>query len=291
MSLLHVSMARCGFMIFFVACAGLPQGGLLRARAEPGALPVNAATRTSQPAPIVRIEGGPFVLGTHDGPLDERPAHVVDLSSFEIDAYPVTTADFAAFLTVAGTRNSRGQNLFDIDDGDARIRRDGAGFAPSPGYANHPVVEASWFGARDYCVWRGARLPTEAEWERAARGAADRPYPWGWDPPDASRARYAARYNDYLVVGSFPGGATPEGLLDMAGNVWQWVSSLYWPYPYRPDDGREDPDAAGERVTRGGSHDSPASHLRTSYRGRGLSRGPTAGHHNIGFRCARDASP
>lgn len=289
MDLFDVSLARYCVALCGVACAGLPQVGLPQPAADQGTASLSPSTRRIQPGLMVRIEAGPFVLGTDDGPTDERPAHPIDVSSFEIDVYPVRTADFAAFLTETGSRNSRGQNLFDLDDSDARIRRDGAGFEPTPGYASHPVVEASWFGARDYCIWREARLPTEAEWEKAARGPSDRPYPWGWEPPDSTRARYVARFNDYVAVGSFPAGATPEGLVDMAGNVWQWVSSLYRPYPYRADDGREDPDATGERVTRGGGHDSPGSHLRTSYRGRGLSRGPTAGHHNIGFRCARDA--
>jgi iron(II)-dependent oxidoreductase len=149
------------------------------------------------------------------------------------------------------------------------------------------VVEASWRGALAYCVRLGKRLPTEAEWEFAARGAAQRAYPWGDAPPDDRRARFAKGWNETAPVGSHPDGATPQGLLDMAGNVHQWVSSLDRPYPYRADDGREDPGAEGERVTRGGAHNSPAEHLRVSWRGRGVSRAPAAGHHNIGFRCAR----
>jgi iron(II)-dependent oxidoreductase len=98
---------------------------------------------------------------------------------------------------------------------------------------------------------------------------------------------FGRRYGDYLPVGATPSGASPAGALDMAGNVWQWVSSLYRPYSYRADDGREDPDAAGERVTRGGGHDSRPEQLQAVHRGKGLSRGPQRGHHNIGFRCAR----
>jgi iron(II)-dependent oxidoreductase len=240
---------------------------------------------------MVHIPGGPVLIGSDDGPMDERPAHVVELAGFWIDALPVTTTQLAEFLNAVGPANAQGNRLFDLDDADARIRQVGGSFAPVLGYEDHPAVEPSWYGARDYCAWRGARLPTEAEWERAARGPNGRTYPWGESAPTSGTAHFGARYGSYLPVGSFPDGATPDGIHDLSGNVWQWVSSLYWPYPYRADDGREDPDALGERGARGGGHDSPAAHLRGAYRGRGLSRGPTAGHHNIGFRCASSASP
>ena len=265
---------------------------------EPPAMTPNApASPTADSSPgsagqepdMVRIEAGSFTMGTDRGPEDERPAHTVQLPAFEIDRLPITNAQFAAFLSQVGLKSQRGQRLFDIDDRDARIRGAGRKFQPWPGFEDHPVVEASWFGAREFCAWRGARLPTEAEWERAARGVEGRPYPWGEAPPDAIRAHFEAPAHQYLPAGSLPAGATREGALDMAGNVWQWVNSLYRPYPYRADDGREHPDDSGERVTRGGGHNSPQDHLRSAYRGRGLSRAPFAGHHNIGFRCARDA--
>lgn len=246
------------------------------------------AQAPSQPVPAdaVRIEGGTFRIGDDGGPDDERPAHAVELASFAIGRLPVTNAEFAAFLNAIGTRNERGENLFDADDGDARIHKTGGRFVADAGFENHPVVEASWPGARDYCRWRGGRLPTEAEWERAARGVHGRPFPWGIAEPNATRARFAASWNATAPVGIHAKGATPEGVLDMAGNVHQWTSSLYKPYPYRADDGREDPIAKGERVTRGGAHDSPARELRSAWRGKGVSRAPQAGHHNIGFRCA-----
>ncbi|MBI4506821.1 MAG: SUMF1/EgtB/PvdO family nonheme iron enzyme [Chloroflexi bacterium] len=265
------------------ATAARSAGPPRQAPAQPPAFPGGPAVAVRS----VHIAAGAFTMGRDDGPADERPAHSVQLAALKIDVLPVTTTEFAAFLNVVGPANRRGQNLFDVEDPDARIHRVDGRFRPDPGFDRHPVVEASWFGARDYCAWRGARLPSEAEWERAARGPEGRPYPWGDAAPDTTRARFGARMNDYLPVGSIAAGSTPDGILDLAGNVWQWLSSLYRPYPYRADDGREDGDSRDERVTRGGGHGSPAAHLRASYRGRGLSRAPSAGHHNIGFRCAR----
>lgn len=239
-------------------------------------------------AEMVRIPAGSFIMGRDDGLADERPAHRVTLGAFEIDRLPVTNAGFARFLDAVGPTNARGENLFDADDPDARIHRRGGRWIADPGYEDHPVVEASWTGARDYCARAGKRLLTEAEWEHAARGGDGRAFPWGHAPPDASRARFAAAWNATAPAGAFPAGASPFGALGMAGNVWHWVSSAYRPYPYRADDGREDlRDVTVERVTRGGGHDSPAEHLTATHRGRHVSRAPRAGHHNIGFRCAR----
>jgi len=241
--------------------------------------------------PMVAIEGGPFVMGTDDGPGDEHPAHRIMLAPFLIDRVAVSNRAFAAFLNARGWKDSRGRRYYDIYDDDARIHQRDGRFVADPGYESHAAVESSWRGARAYCHWRGKRLPTEAEWERAARGTDGRTYPWGNALPDASCARFAAGWNATIPVTGPAGGATPDGILGMAGNTHEWTSSLYRPYPYRPDDGREDPEADGERVTRGGAHDSTAEHLRAAWRGRGVSRGPRAGHHNVGFRCAKDAPP
>lgn len=236
---------------------------------------------------MVAVPAGPFVMGSDSGPADERPAHRVELPAFEIDRFPVTNESFARFLDAVGPFNARGERLFDFDDPDARIHRVHGRWRADPGYERHPVVEVTWAGARDYCAWRGKRLPTEAEWEKAARGTDGRTYPWGDSPPDASRARYAAGWNETAPVGTHPAGASPYGVEDMAGNVWEWVSSAYRPYPYRADDGREDPGAGPVRATRGGGHDSPPQEITATQRGRALSRNPAAGHHNIGFRCAK----
>ena len=235
---------------------------------------------------MVTVPAGSFTMGRDDGPEDERPAHRVSLGAFRIDRLQVTNAQFARFLQSAGLRDAAGRRLYDEDDNDARIHLVDGRWRADPGHEDHAMVEATWFGARAYCAWRGARLPTEAEGERAARGDDGRRYPWGNQPPDATRAWYGKGWNDLAPVGRLPAGASPYGALDMAGNGWEWVSSLYRPYPWRADDGREDPEAAGERGTRGGGHDARPEDLTTTQRGRRVSRSPVAGHHNIGFRCA-----
>jgi formylglycine-generating enzyme required for sulfatase activity len=236
---------------------------------------------------MVTIPAGSFTMGSDDGPEDERPAHRIDLPAFAIDRLPVTNAQFAEFLNASGTRNPKGERLFDDDDVDARIHRVAGRWVADRGFEQHPVVEVSWTGARDYCAWRGGRLPSEPEWEKAARGSDGRRYPWGNEPPDKTRAQFAVGWNETAAVDAHPRGASPYGVLDMAGNAWEWVSSAYRPYPYRADDGREDPDADAVRGTRGGGHDSRAAEITTTQRGRTLSRAPRGGHHNIGFRCAR----
>lgn len=252
-----------------------------------GVLAAAIAAVESGAADMVTVPAGTFTMGRDDGPADERPAHLLELARFEIDRLPVTNAQFAEFLNAVGLTNERGERLFDHDDPDARIRRRADKWSPDQGYENHPVVEMPWAGARDYCAWRGKRLPTEAEWEKAARGTDQRRYPWGNQAPDRTRAQFDAAYNETAPVDRARAGASPHGALDMAGNAWEWVSSAYRPYPYRSDDGREDRAAGPVRGTRGGGHDSPPEQITTTQRGRNLSRNPASGHHNIGFRCAK----
>ena len=236
---------------------------------------------------MIRVSAGTFLMGSHDGPDDERPQHPVQAAEFSIDRTKITNAQFALFLNAVGPRGPRGENYYDIDDNDARVHRRDGMWRADPGHEHHPVVEVSWPGALAYCAWAGKRLPTEAEWEKAARGTDGRKYPWGNETPDRTRAHFNGGWNDLRPVGSFPKGASPYGVLDMAGNGWEWVSSLYRPYPYNPADGREDLTSAQERGTRGGGHDSRAEDLTVTQRGRQVSRNPRGGHHNISFRCAR----
>jgi formylglycine-generating enzyme required for sulfatase activity len=264
---------------------------------------------------MVRIPGGTYTLGSEAGPSDARPVHDVALSPFAIDRHEVTNARFAAFLDaldvdpsgdappgevsreafsadrahlfVEGPEGEERRPLVALDDEHARIGLEDGGFVVETGYGDHPVSEVTWRGARRYARWRGVRLPTEAEWEAAARGFEGRTYPWGEAPPTQERAVYGRSSGETAPVGSHPAGATPGGVQDMTGNVSEWTSSLYRPYPYEADDGREDPTARGERVTRGGAHVffGPRE-LRAFFRS-GFSREVDRGHRHIGFRCAR----
>lgn len=236
---------------------------------------------------MIRIPAGEFVMGNDEGPPDEKPRRRIMLREFFIDRTPVTNAQFAEFLNAAGPGSRNGQRWYDTDDEDARIHHRQGKWAADSGREDHPVVEVSWHGAVEYCGWLGKRLPTEAQWEKAARGTDGRKYPWGNQPPDLERAHFGAGWNETQRVGLLSRGASPYGVLDLVGSVWEWVSSAYLPYPYEPTDGREDLTRAVVRGTRGGGHDSSAEDLTTTNRGRHVSRNPRSGHHNIGFRCAR----
>jgi iron(II)-dependent oxidoreductase len=230
---------------------------------------------------LVRIPGGAFVMGRDGGPSEEAPAHRVSLAPFRIQIRKVTNREFAAFLDAAGLTGPDGRR-YDDDDGDARIHRKDGRWVANPGFEEHPAVEVSWFGARDYCAWKGWRLPTEAEWERAARGTDGRPYPWGAAPPTPERAVFGRRYNATDRGDARPAGRTPEGVEDLLGNLREWTGTALLPYPWRstPFTG------AGRVVVRGASHDDPAESLNVTRRRDYERRGAAAGHHFVGFRCA-----
>ncbi len=295
--------------------------GAMRSAAMAAALALSVSAGAAAQAPLeprmVEIEGGAYAIGSPDGRESARPRHTVTLASFLIDAHEVTNGEFAAFLNTLevkakrdvragalrpddvegpdadrlwGGTNGNDRAYIEMDDMDARIAIVGGRFAPEPGFANHPAPESTWHGAKAFCAWRGARLPTEAEWEAAARGKEGRAYPWGDAPPTPERAVFARGRGETDPVASHPEGATPDGVFDLAGNEAEWTSSLFKPYPYDASDGRENPNAPGERVTRGGDHvfDVVPDRLTSYFRG-GFSRNPRRGHRHIGFRCAKDA--
>ncbi|HZP35181.1 MAG TPA: SUMF1/EgtB/PvdO family nonheme iron enzyme [Methylomirabilota bacterium] len=239
---------------------------------------------------IMLIEAGAFWMGSDTDSPDEAPLHRVYVRDFWLDRHKVTNREYARFLEARGLRSAEGLPYHDLDDPDARIVRSGPGFAARPGFEDHPAVEVTWVGARDYCLWRGRRLPTEAEWEKAARGADRRRYPWGDEPPTDDRAVVGRPYGATDRGDRRPAGAGPGGVQDLLGNLREWTSSAYRPYPYRADDGRESAPLEAGRVVRGASHDDPLDALRVTIRrlssydeGRG---GLAHGHHHTGFRCA-----
>src|SRR5262245_32279774 len=192
---------------FFASVAALMACLFLIGRVDPAADPKNGTD-------MVRIPAGSFLMGSNDGLDDERPQHRVEVGEFYIDRNQVTNTEFAHFLAAKGSKAPDGQVWYDVDDNDARIHRRNGKWVADPGHESHPVVEASWYGALAYCNWLGKRLPTEAEWEKAARGTDGRKYPWGNDAPDRTRAHFAAGWNDFRPVGTFPKGASPYGVLD-----------------------------------------------------------------------------
>jgi formylglycine-generating enzyme required for sulfatase activity len=264
--------------------------------------PTNAPSPSAPSSDMVHVPAGEFTMGSDKGDSDEQPVHTVYLDAFYIDETEVTNAQFAQFLNEQSNQEEGGVTWLDIGDEDCLITESGGQHQPRSGYSDHPVIEVSWHGARAYCQWAGKRLPTEAEWEKAARETDGRTYPWGNDF-DCRKGNFddEQEIDDYVVpggpncdgyvrtapVGSYPDGASPYGALDMAGNVWEWVADWYDSgyYAASPESNPEGPASGDYRVLRGGSwgYDVVAS-VRAANRGRNI---PDATFLNVGFRCAR----
>ena len=234
------------------------------------------------------IPAGEFTMGSDTG-SDEQPIHLVYLNAFYIDKYDATNAQYrqCVLAGVCQPPEFTSSSTRDFYYGESQ-------------YGNYPVISVSWHDARTYCEWAGKRLPTEAEWEKAARGTDGRIYSWGddWDSRrlnycDANCSRdwrdeaFDDGYADTAPVGQYsPQGDSPYGVADMLGNVFEWTSSLYWGYPYDPNDGREDLEADGDRAARGGSWAHSQELARCAYRGFGP---PEEITDPTGFRCARSS--
>jgi len=236
------------------------------------------------------IPGGPFTMGTNDVDSqghalefgltkpwfeDEHPAHTVDLPGFYLDRNEVTNADFAAFVAATGSRvpGTWKSNTY------------------PGGMANVPVASVNWYQARDYCTWVNKRLPTEAEWEKAARGTDGRLYPWG---NEFSLEKANLMSGSVQPVGFFPEGRSPYGVNDLVGNVWEWTADWYLPYPgstTKSDDfGQKFKVVRGKSWTKGFGHQEKAEvdqiiahEARSSFR---LYFDPVFGFNDLGFRCA-----
>jgi formylglycine-generating enzyme required for sulfatase activity len=227
---------------------------------------------------LVYVPAGEFIMGNDNGALDERPAHRVYLDAFWIDESEVTNHMYS--LCVTATECALPKAL-------GSLNKYNPYYGPAD-YDNYPVIQVDWNMAQNYCKWAGRRLPTEAEWEKAARGTEGHMYPWGNEAPNATLLNYNSPQNDTVVVKNYEAGRSPYGAYDMLGNVWEWVSSLYQPYPYDPLDGREDLSSNGDRVHRGGSWLDDVSYISSAKRDKGS---PTFAYWNLGFRCAMNATP
>ena len=221
-------------------------------------------------AEMVSIPAGEFIMGSDKSDFArEGPAHIVYLDAFYIDKYEVTNDQYRA--CVGGRACLKIQKTDYIDD---------------PDLADHPVVNVTIDWARKYCKWAGKRLPTEAEWEKAARGTDERTYPWG-EGIDCDHAQYLDCGGQTVPVGSKPAGVSPYGAHDMAGNVWEWTSDLFKEdyYQTSPEHNPKGGERGNEWVFRGGSWTEEAPYLSSTYR---TWYNPNAQYYNLGFRCVRE---
>jgi formylglycine-generating enzyme required for sulfatase activity len=225
---------------------------------------------------MVAIPAGPFTRGTIAGGFDEQPVKQIHLDAFAIDKYEVTNHQHAAFVAATNHRKAGPPSRYAKNM--ERMRG-----------TNQPVVYVSWDDANAYCRWKGKRLPTEAEWEKAARGTDERIYPWGNDPPTAALAVFGLKEGVDTIspVGNRDKGKSPYGVHDMAGNLYEWTMDWYDDQFYSkiPAINPRGPAEGSTKAQRGGSYTNTPYRLRSTFRTKG---DPTEHEFNVGFRCAQD---
>jgi formylglycine-generating enzyme required for sulfatase activity len=230
---------------------------------------------------LLYVPAGEFLMGSTDADTlatsDEKPQHTVMLDAYWIDQTEVTNAQYAKCVADHGACKEP------IDDSSSTH----SSYYGNSEFDNYPVIYVEWGMANAYCSWAGRSLPTEAEWEKAARGTDDRIYPWGNNAPDKDLLNYNSIVGDTTEVGKYPNGKSFYGAYDMAGNVWEWVNDWYDVYP------GGDPAASKNfgqknRVQRGGSWDYYDFVVRSASRNWD---NPGSADFNLGFRCARGTSP
>jgi sulfatase modifying factor 1 len=235
-------------------------------------------------APMVVIPAGSFPMGVpagaRDGGRDEYPRHDVFVDTFVIDKFEVTNGRYLEFVKTTGHRvpqNPRNptRNLWQGD-------------SITESLAERPVINVDWFDAEAYCKWAGKRLPTEAEWEKAAKGTSDRRFPWGNVEPTSKHLNYNQPWigeKTLMPVGSYEAGKSPYGVYDMAGNVWEWVNDWYDAQYYEksPKKNPKGPDTGTKKVIRGAGWQNETPTVRIFTR---VESDPTVRNESTGFRCA-----
>ena len=229
---------------------------------------------------MVYFPEGEFEMGSREGTgkKNEHPKHKVYLNAFYLDKFEVTFSDFEAYLE---SNLSKHPTITGWIDRKAR-----------PDMLNKPIFGLQWKRCRNYCAWRGKRIPTEAEWERAAKGTEDREYPWGNEEPDNTRANFGnccfvQKGKVLTIIGSYKKGFTPDGIADLGGNVAEWVSDWYDKkyYEKSPYKNPQGPEKGKYHVIRGGAWNSLPMSLRTSSR---YGDSDAKDYYGIGCRCAKD---
>lgn len=247
------------------------------------AIPINPPTPIAQLSPkdgmeIMFVASGEFIMGSDNGYENEGPAHTVYLDDYWIDKTEVTNAMYYSCMQFGSCPSPTADGFYAPKD-----------HFKDPQKANLPIVFITWYNAQTYCEWAGRRLPTEAEWEKAARGIDGRIYPWGNQEPSSKLLNFDKENFKLMPVGSFPPGASPYGALDMAGNAWEWTADWYDEsyYANSPTINPTGPVKGISRITRGGGYFQPADEVRTTFRS---PIDPSASLSvDYSFRCAADA--
>ena len=236
----------------------------------PSVISISEEYTDSKGVPMVLVPAGEFTMGSDNGSDDEKPVHTVYLDAFYMDKFEVTNAHYNVCVDAGLCSDHRAEYFW----------------YNYPDYANHPVVYVDWNQAKTYCEWRGSNLPTEAQWEKAARGTDGRTYPWG-EGIDCNKANYTSCIGDTTQVGSYESGASPYGIYDLSGNVWEWVADWYSKAYYHnsPASNPLGSDSGSYRVLRGGAwtNSGYGYYIRASVR-----YGVNPGYSDfiVGFRCS-----
>jgi serine/threonine-protein kinase len=234
--------------------------------------PIKTEVRQKDGMTMVYVPAGKFEMGSEDGYSDEKPVHTVELSAYWIDKYEVSNGQYAKCVAagVCTKPSSTGSN-----------KR--SSYYDDPEYENYPVIYVDWHQASAYCQWAGGQLPTEAEWEKAARGTDGRTWPWGNQNPNCNLVNFDNCEGDTSPVTDYKEGASPYGALNMAGNVWKWVRDVYSnSYPSGQVKDPTGPTDGDRRVLRGGSWVNVDRVIRAANRNYSY---PTSTFNNYGFRC------
>lgn len=262
--------------------------------ATPSVVPTNPSTWTYQPGEtmkssvdgmeLVYIPAGKFNMGSESGNADQLPVHTVQLNGYWLDRTEVTNEMFVRFLNTQGNQQEGGTTWLEPIDPLVWIFEKDGFWQTLSGKENYPIVNVSWYGARAYCEWAGRDLPTEAQWEYAAKGTDSRRFPWGNDAPNCNLARFWGCGNTPVETGSLPQGSNLWSVLELAGNVAEWVNDRYAAdyYQQSPQENPPGPINGYYRVIRGGHWGSTYLALQTSHRNWA---GADEHINSVGFRC------